>query len=107
MGQLNRLRLISKGQFLLFWPEEGHIFAFGLSEKEHGADLYSSEMTLKSVGDGKYEASGSKYYIGNANDAAYVSTFAKDEKGEYVFFVVEITNLKNHENVILPYNRDY
>lgn len=25
---------------------EGAIFAFGLSEKEHGADLYSSEMAL-------------------------------------------------------------
>ena len=26
--------------------EDGAIFAFGLSEKEHGADLYSTEMTL-------------------------------------------------------------
>jgi len=70
--------------------EEGHIFAFGLSEKEHGADLYSSEMTLTKVSENKYEASGSKYYIGNANEAAYVSTFAKDSKtGDYVFFVAE------------------
>ena len=28
----------------LLW--QGEIFAFGLSEKEHGADIYSSEMTL-------------------------------------------------------------
>ena len=32
--------------------EDGAIFAFGLSERAHGADLYSSEMTLTPVGDG-------------------------------------------------------
>ena len=32
----------------------GGIFAFGLSEKEHGADLYSSEMSLKPAGDGRW-----------------------------------------------------
>ena len=34
--------------------QEGGIFAFGLSEKEHGADLYSSEMTLKPESDGSF-----------------------------------------------------
>ena len=33
--------------------KEGGIFAFGLSEKAHGADLYSSEMALTPLGDGK------------------------------------------------------
>ena len=51
---------------------QGGIFAFGLSEKEHGADLYSTSMALKPLGDGKYEADGRKYYIGNANKAALV-----------------------------------
>jgi len=69
---------------------EGGIFAFGLSEQAHGADLYSSEMCLVPQDDGTYLARGNKYYIGNGNCAALVSTFAKIEgTGEYVFFVVE------------------
>jgi len=47
--------------------EEGGIFAFGLSEKAHGADLYATEMALTPLGDGKYVADGGKYYIGNEN----------------------------------------
>ena len=57
--------------------KEGGIFAFGLSERGHGADLYSTEMSLTPAGDGTYLANGSKYYIGNANEAALVSTFGK------------------------------
>ena len=79
---------------------DGGIFAFGLSEKEHGADIYSSEMTLTPTGDGGYVANGSKYYIGNGNEAALVSVFGRianddgaannaDAETEYVFFVVE------------------
>lgn len=70
--------------------EEGGVFAFGLSERAHGADLYSSEMILEKKEDGSYCANGSKYYIGNGNCAALVSTFAKmKDTGEYVFFVVD------------------
>ncbi|MDD5312695.1 MAG: acyl-CoA dehydrogenase [Dehalococcoidia bacterium] len=70
--------------------QEGGIFAFGLSEKAHGADLYSSEMMLYPQPDGTYLARGSKYYIGNGNVAALVSTFGKIEgTGEYVFFAVD------------------
>ncbi len=66
---------------------DGGIFAFGLSEKEHGADLYSTEMKLAPKGDGTWLANGSKYYIGNANEAAIVSTFAKTtDSNEFVFF---------------------
>ncbi len=69
---------------------EGGVFAFGLSEKAHGADLYSTEMTLTALGNGRYVADGSKYYIGNGNCAALVSTFARmDESGDYVFFVAD------------------
>jgi acyl-CoA dehydrogenase len=75
--------------------KDGGIFAFGLSEKEHGADLYSSEMMLTPIGEGTYMADGGKYYIGNANKAALVSTFAKDSETEdYVFFVAD----PQHEN---------
>ncbi|HBS04010.1 MAG TPA: acyl-CoA dehydrogenase [Leptospiraceae bacterium] len=76
--------------------KEGHVFAFGLSEKEHGADLISSDMELIPEGDGKYVARGDKYYIGNGNVAGYVSIFAKlkEKKKEYVFFVVETDHTK-------------
>ena len=74
--------------------QNGGIFAFGLSEKEHGADIYSTEMSLIPQNDGTYLAKGSKYYIGNANEAALVSTFGKiSETDDYIFFVVE----SNHE----------
>ncbi len=69
--------------------QNGAIFAFGLSEKDHGADIYASDMVLTSKGDGTYTAQGSKYYIGNGNKAAIVSTFGKlADTGEYVFFAV-------------------
>ena len=81
--------------------EEGGIFAFGLSEKAHGADLYSSEMALTPLAKGKYVADGGKYYIGNANEAAFVSTFGKNsETGDYVFFVAD----PKHENYDLVQN---
>ncbi len=92
--------------------EEGGIFAFGLSEKAHGADLYSSEMALTPLSEGKYVADGGKYYIGNANKAALVSTFAKNsETGEYVFFVAEsdhenyecVKNVVNSQNYVAEY----
>jgi acyl-CoA dehydrogenase len=71
--------------------EEGGIFAFGLSERAHGADIYSTETTLTPVAEGRYLANGRKYYIGNGNEAAIVSTFGKlggrgTGSGEYVFF---------------------
>lgn len=79
--------------------EDGAIFAFGLSEKEHGADLYSSDMMLvpRENADG-YLARGDKYYIGNANKARMISTFGRiagpDGKldkasRDYVFFVAD------------------
>jgi len=69
--------------------EEGGIFAFGLSEKEHGADIYASDMLLVPQGEGSYVARGDKYYSGNANEAAMISTFGRiPDGGDYVFFAV-------------------
>ena len=69
--------------------DQGAIFAFGLSEKQHGADIYASDMLLLPTGEGRYVARGDKYYIGNGNEAAMVSTFGRlPENGGYVFFVV-------------------
>ncbi|PLX43191.1 MAG: acyl-CoA dehydrogenase, partial [Deltaproteobacteria bacterium] len=75
--------------------EGGGVFAFGLSEKEHGADIYSSEVTLAPAEEGGYLANGRKYYIGNGNEAAITSVFGKyAESGEYVFFATD----SKHEN---------
>jgi acyl-CoA dehydrogenase len=97
--------------------KEGGVFAFGLSEKDHGADIYSSGMQLVPQGDGTYLARGSKYYIGNGNEAALVSVFGKNsETGEYVFFVVDsqhanyecVKNTVNEQNYVAEFRlHDY
>ncbi|QKW07132.1 acyl-CoA dehydrogenase [Streptomyces sp. NA04227] len=70
--------------------EAGGTGAFGLSEKEHGADIYSSDMVLTPDGSGGWTASGSKYYIGNGDSARVVSVFGRIDGREgpdqYVFF---------------------
>ncbi|MFW9948757.1 MAG: acyl-CoA dehydrogenase family protein, partial [Candidatus Thorarchaeota archaeon] len=110
---------------------DGGIFAFGLSEKEHGADLYSSEMKLIPQEDGTYRANGSKYYIGNGQTAAFTSTFGKiadkdgnilqypesrKDKSSYVFFVANyeiegydcIKNILQNQNYVAEYAlKDY
>ena len=77
--------------------KEGGVFAYGLSEKDHGADIYSTEMKLFPQKDGTYHALGKKYYIGNGNCAALISVFGKiDGSDEFVFFVVS-SNHKNYQ----------
>jgi acyl-CoA dehydrogenase len=110
---------------------DGGVFAFGLSEKEHGADLYSSEMKLIPQEDGTYRANGSKYYIGNGQTAAFTSTFGKiadkdgnilhypesrKDKSSFVFFVANyeiegyetIKNITQNQNYVAEYElKDY
>jgi acyl-CoA dehydrogenase len=100
--------------------QEGGIFGFGLSEKEHGADIYSTEMLLVPQDDGTYLANGRKYYIGNGNEAALVSTLGKIKKpGEvetdkykhFAFFVVGskhgryqvVKNVVNSQSFVAEY----
>lgn len=94
---------------------DGAIFAFGLSEKEHGADIYTTDMQLTYDGENRYSASGSKYYIGNANKAPLVATFGQiTDTKEYVFFVVDtanekydcIQNLVNSQNYVAEFKLD-
>ena len=88
---------------------ENAFCAFGLSEKEHGADIYSSEMKLYPQPDGTYLANGSKYYIGNGNVASTVTVFAKiADTDEYVFFVVDSAH-PNYECVknVIDANQQY
>jgi len=74
--------------------KKGAIFAFGLSERTHGADIYSTETSLTPKSDGTWAANGEKYYIGNGNEAEMVSTLGKIKDGtdDYTFFV---TNYRN------------
>jgi alkylation response protein AidB-like acyl-CoA dehydrogenase len=73
--------------------KDGGVFAFGLSEKAHGADIYTTDMVLTSDGKKGFRANGSKYYIGNGNVAGLVSVFGRvaDVEGPdgYVFFAVD------------------
>ncbi len=86
--------------------EDGGIFAFGLSEKAHGADIYSTDMVLTPSGDG-WKANGRKYYIGNGNAAAITSTFGRiDGTEDYVFFAAEPQHPNYHliKNVVASQN---
>ncbi|MEA2496451.1 MAG: acyl-CoA dehydrogenase [Thermoleophilaceae bacterium] len=99
--------------------DEGSIFAFGLSEKAHGADIYSTDMVLTPEGDG-FRANGGKYYIGNGNKAGMVSVFGRraDVEGEdgYVFFAADsqhpnyrlVKNVVNSQNYVSQFElEDY
>jgi acyl-CoA dehydrogenase len=96
--------------------EQGEVFAFGLSERTHGADVYQTDMILTPSEHG-WTASGEKYYIGNANVARMVSTFGKIEgSDEYVFFAADshddrydlIKNVVNSQNYVANYAlKDY
>ena len=72
--------------------EAGGVAAFGLSERAHGADIYSTDMVLTATESG-FVANGSKYYIGNGNVAGAVSVFGRRDDVEgpdgYVFFMVD------------------
>jgi acyl-CoA dehydrogenase len=100
--------------------EEGAIFAFGLSEQAHGADIYSTDMVLSADPDveGGFLASGAKYYIGNGNEAGMVSVFGRraDVEGPegYVFFAADsqhpryrlIKNVVNSQNYVSNFELD-
>ena len=78
--------------------EAGGVMAFGLSERDHGADIYNTDLLLTPAAGGDddgvvFRASGEKYYIGNGNVAGMVSVFSRrtDIEGAdgYVWFVAD------------------
>lgn len=99
---------------------EGSIFAFGLSERPHGADIYSTDMVLTPTGGGEagtaYAATGGKYYIGNGNEAAMVSVFGRvdgiDGPDGYAFFAADskhekyelVRNVVNSQSYVSQFN---
>ncbi|WP_111509118.1 acyl-CoA dehydrogenase family protein [Mycobacterium kyogaense] len=93
--------------------EAGEVMAFALSEREHGADIYNTDLVLTPADERSREeettqpddsegvlfrASGEKYYIGNGNVAGMVSVFGRradvDGSDGYVWFVAD----SSHEN---------
>ena len=104
--------------------DAGGVMAFALSEREHGADIYNTDMLLTPGTDERsreeqtgtdersreeqtgtderegvaFRATGEKYYIGNGNVAGMVSVFGRrtDIEGAdgYVWFVAD----SGHEN---------
>ena len=88
--------------------EAGEVMAFGLSEREHGADVYNTDMVLMPASEEDrangilYRATGEKYYIGNGNVASMVSVFGRrgdidgslEKEKAYVFFAAD----SQHEN---------
>ncbi|MGB0969447.1 MAG: acyl-CoA dehydrogenase family protein [Mycobacterium sp.] len=78
--------------------EGGGVMAFALSERDHGADIYNTDLLLTPAADGDddgvvFRASGEKYYIGNGNVAGMVSVFSRrtDVEGAdgYIWFVAD------------------
>lgn len=95
--------------------EAGEVMAFGLSEREHGADVYNTDMVLTPAAEEDrangilYCATGEKYYIGNGNVASMVSVFGRlgdigdaDAGQRYVFFVADSRHDNYHliDNVV-------
>lgn len=80
--------------------EAGGVMAFALSERDHGADIYNTDMLLTPTTDEGvvFRASGTKYYIGNGNVAGMVSVFSRrtdiDGPDGYVWFVAD----SGHQN---------
>ncbi|HNA50989.1 MAG TPA: acyl-CoA dehydrogenase family protein [Mycobacterium sp.] len=85
--------------------EAGGVMAFALSEREHGADIYNTDLILTPAGADDEEgvvfrASGEKYYIGNGNVAGMVSVFSRradvDGADGYVWFVADSAHPSYH-----------
>jgi acyl-CoA dehydrogenase len=84
--------------------EAGGVMAFALSEREHGADIYNTDLLLTPAhADDEgvvFRASGEKYYIGNGNVAGMVSVFSRrtdvDGADGYVWFVADSAH-QNYE----------
>lgn len=88
--------------------DAGEVMAFGLSEREHGADIYNTDLVLTPSAPGSvdaeagvlFRASGEKYYIGNGNVASMVSVFSRrddvDGAEGYVWFAADSRHANYH-----------
>jgi acyl-CoA dehydrogenase len=88
--------------------EGGGLFAFAVSERAHGSDLFANEFTVRRAGSAGRLAEGTKYYIGNANAACIISVLAREGDAEsagttkrspFVFFVLRPREAPTFQNV--------
>jgi acyl-CoA dehydrogenase len=85
---------------------DGGVAAFGLSERDHGADIYSTDMVLSTDGDGGYRATGGLTVADVVLAAGFVSVFGRIEGAEgfdqYVFFAADSRHPNYHvvKNVV-------
>ncbi len=88
--------------------EAGGLFAFAVSEREHGSDLLANEFVLsQSPNTDGWRANGAKYYIGNANAAGMVSVLAKkshdgalpSRRSGFAFFALRPDSSPAYRNV--------
>jgi acyl-CoA dehydrogenase len=88
--------------------EDGGLFAFGVSERAHGSDLFANELTVQQAGPAGWLAHGAKYYIGNANAAGIISVLAKKgdvasaamaKRSPFVFFALRPRDAPALQNV--------
>ncbi|RMI35657.1 acyl-CoA dehydrogenase family protein [Nocardia stercoris] len=88
--------------------DDGQVMAFALSERDHGADIYNTDLVLTPTEPGSadaeagilFRANGEKYYIGNGNVASMVSVFSRrgDIEGAdgYVWFAADSRHSHYH-----------
>ncbi len=93
--------------------EGGGLFAFAVSEKAHGSDLFANEFIVEAANqpglpDTGWLAGGAKYYIGNVNAACLISVLAKKAGSEsagttkrlpFVFFALRPQETPAFRNV--------
>jgi acyl-CoA dehydrogenase len=95
--------------------DQGEIFAFGLSEKEHGADIYSSDMIVTKLPDGTYTAPAASTTSATPTRRPWCPPSARwPIRGEYIFFVADsqhpnyklIKNTVYSQNFVAEYRLD-
>jgi alkylation response protein AidB-like acyl-CoA dehydrogenase len=78
--------------------DEGHAFAFALTERDHGSDVLANDVFAEAV-PGGYRLSGAKWLINNGTRARALSVFARTgEAGPrgYSLFFVDTATLPPH-----------
>ena len=75
--------------------KEGKVFAFGLSEKEHGADIYSSDMRLVPQADGSYLARVASTISATATKPRWFPFSARTRRRATTCFSSSTRNTKN------------
>ncbi len=88
--------------------EAGGLFAFGVSEKAHGADLFANEFIVRPAAANGWIANGAKYYIGNSNAACIITILGKKggsatadagKRAPFIFFALRPAHAPAFQNL--------